>query len=59
MRKDKGTDSTLPKSTADPFESTSQVLDTSNWKNADEAKNDPFLGGQLSPELNLFDHILP
>jgi hypothetical protein len=25
----------------------------------DEAKNDPFLGGHLSPELNLFDQILP
>ena len=35
-RNDKGTDSTLPQSTADPFESTSQVLDTSNWKNADD-----------------------
>ena len=26
----------MPQSTADPFESTSQVLDTSNWKNADD-----------------------
>ena len=25
----------------------------------DEAKNDPFLGGHLSPELNLFDKTLP
>ena len=25
----------------------------------DEAKNEPLLGGHLSPELNLFDHILP
>ena len=25
----------------------------------DEAKNEPFLGGHLSPELNLFDQILP
>jgi hypothetical protein len=33
--KAKGTDSTLPQSTADPFESTSQTLDTSNLKNAD------------------------
>lgn len=35
-KKAKGTDSTLPQSTADPFESTSQILDTSNWKNADD-----------------------
>jgi hypothetical protein len=34
--KAKGTDSTLPQSTADPFESTSHLLDTSNWKNADD-----------------------
>jgi hypothetical protein len=26
---------------------------------ADEAKNEPLLGGHLSPELNLFDQILP
>jgi hypothetical protein len=26
---------------------------------SDEAKNDPFLGGRLSPESNLFDQILP
>ena len=25
----------------------------------DEAKNEPLLGGLLSPELNLFDQILP
>lgn len=31
--KAKGTDSTLPQSTAGPFESTPQTLDTSNWKN--------------------------
>jgi hypothetical protein len=30
---------------------TSEVLD--------EAKNEPFLGGHLSPDLNLFDQILP
>jgi hypothetical protein len=36
MQKAKGTDSTLPQSTVDPFESTSHVLDTSNWKNADD-----------------------
>jgi hypothetical protein len=35
-KKAKGTDSTLPQSTADPFESTSQILDTSNWKNAND-----------------------
>jgi hypothetical protein len=34
--KAKGTNSTLPQSTVDPFESTSQPLDTSNWKNADD-----------------------
>jgi hypothetical protein len=26
---------------------------------ADEAKNEPLLGGHLSPKLNLFDQILP
>ena len=31
-----GTYSTLPQSTADPFESTSNVLDTSNWINTDD-----------------------
>jgi hypothetical protein len=35
-KKAKGTDSTLPESTADPFESTSNVLDTSNWINSDD-----------------------
>ena len=38
-KKAKGTndsDSTLHQSTADPFESTSNVLDTSNWINADD-----------------------
>ena len=25
----------------------------------DEAKNEPLLGGRLSPKLNLFDQILP
>ena len=38
-KKAKGTDSTLPKSTANPFESTFQPLDTSNWINTD-AVND-------------------
>ena len=35
-KKAKGTDSTLHQSTVDPFESTSNVLDTSNWINTDE-----------------------
>ena len=25
----------------------------------DKSKNEPFLGGHLSPDLNLFDQILP
>ena len=28
-------------------------------KFSDEAKNEQLLGGHLSPELNLFDQILP
>lgn len=28
-------------------------------KESDEAKNEPFLGGHLSPNSNLFDQILP
>ena len=40
--KAKGTDSTLPQSTADPFESTSQTLDTSNQKDADDL-HDPHM----------------
>jgi hypothetical protein len=28
-------------------------------KVTDEAKNEPLLGGHLSPKLNLFDQILP
>jgi hypothetical protein len=35
-KKAKGTDSTLHQSTIDPFESTSNVLDTSNWINTDD-----------------------
>jgi hypothetical protein len=35
-KKAKGIDSTLHQSTVDPFESTSNVLDTSNWINTDE-----------------------
>ena len=29
------------------------------YRVSDEAKNDPFLGGHLSPNPNLFDQILP
>lgn len=32
---------------------------TKSYCRIDEAKNEPFLGGHLIPELNLFDQILP
>ena len=34
-------------------------ITTENELDSDEAKNDPFLGGHLSPNPNLFDQILP
>jgi hypothetical protein len=34
-------------------------VDEELMKSTDEAKNEPLLGGHLSPKLNLFDQILP
>ena len=40
-------------------ESENEVIPVEINSSYDEAKNEPFLGGHLSPELNLFDQILP